>query len=90
VQYVPAWFPGATFRRIGLQGARRAKKVRFDGFNYVKKDMVCVDIPEFSTHSEMIQAKGIVDKSIISKYINESGISENHLRDAMGSMYLGE
>jgi hypothetical protein len=44
VQYIPAWFPGATFRRVGIQGAYLAKKVRFDGFNYVEENMVCAHI----------------------------------------------
>jgi hypothetical protein len=42
VQYIPAWFPGATFRRIGIEGTHLGKKVRFDGLNFVEQDMVRV------------------------------------------------
>jgi hypothetical protein len=46
VQYIPAWFPGAAFRRIGIEGTYLGKKVRFDGFNFVEKDMVGIWVIE--------------------------------------------
>jgi hypothetical protein len=90
VQYIPAWLPGATFRRLGIQGAYLAKKVRFDGFNHVKENMVCAHICGCSIRPNIIQANGIVDESMVSKYISDPTVSKDHLRDAVGSMYLGE
>ncbi|PVF96180.1 cytochrome P450 [Serendipita vermifera] len=72
VQYIPAWFPGAAFRRMSPEGTRLGKKVRFEGFNHVEKDL----------------ANGIVDESLITKNINDPGISKDHLRDVVGTMYL--
>jgi hypothetical protein len=89
VQYIPAWFPGAAFRRIGIEGTQLGKKVRFDGLNFVEQDMVGIFILS-PTHFNSLQANGIVDESIISKYINDPSISRDHLRDAVGSMYLGK
>jgi hypothetical protein len=43
-----------------------------------------------SIHPNIIQANGIVDESMVSKYINDSTVSKDHLRDAVGSMYLGD
>jgi hypothetical protein len=40
VQYIPAWFPGATFRRIGLEATRLTSKVRFWAFELVENDVV--------------------------------------------------
>jgi hypothetical protein len=53
VQYIPVWFPGATFRRIGIEGTRLGNKVRFEGFNFVERDLVCFGIPIFSTHPDL-------------------------------------
>ncbi|PVF96179.1 cytochrome P450 [Serendipita vermifera] len=72
VQYIPAWLPGVTFRRIAIEGARLGKKVRFNVFNFVEKDLT----------------NGIVDESIVTKHINDPGMSKDHLRDVGGSMYL--
>jgi hypothetical protein len=52
--------------------------------------MVCAHICSYSIHPNIIQANGIVDESMVSKYINDPAVSRDHLRDAVGSMYLGE
>ncbi|PVF96178.1 cytochrome P450 [Serendipita vermifera] len=72
LQYIPTWFPGAAFRRISIEGIRLGKEVRFEGFNHVERDL----------------SNGIVDESLITKHINDPGISKDHLRDVVGSMYL--
>jgi hypothetical protein len=40
VQYIPAWFPGATFRRVGLETERLMKRIRFEPFKKVESDLV--------------------------------------------------
>jgi hypothetical protein len=40
VQYIPSWFPGATFRRVGNEGKKLGQKVRFWAFSLVEKDVV--------------------------------------------------
>ncbi|PVF96183.1 cytochrome P450 [Serendipita vermifera] len=71
LRFIPAWFPGAKFRRIGLEGERLMKKIRYDAFNLVEADL----------------AKGIVDESIVTRYINEPGVDKNELRDAVSVLY---
>lgn len=71
LRYIPAWFPGAAFKRVGEQGKGYAHVLRYRSFDYVKAAL----------------AKGITDESIISKYMNEGGFSEGNLRDAVAVMY---
>jgi hypothetical protein len=40
VQYTPAWFPGATFRRFGDKFTELSSKVRLLGYNLVERNMV--------------------------------------------------
>ncbi|CCA71466.1 hypothetical protein PIIN_05404 [Serendipita indica DSM 11827] len=71
LRYVPAWFPGATFQRIGIQARAYVQIIRHGGFEKVKAAM----------------AKGIADESILSKYLMEESASEDNLRDAVAVMY---
>lgn len=71
LQYIPSWFPGATFRRIGNEGKKIGAKVRFWGFSLVEQDV----------------ANGVADNSIISTYINDPSVPNEHLRDAVAMMY---
>ncbi|CAG7852701.1 O-methylsterigmatocystin oxidoreductase Short=OMST oxidoreductase; AltName: Full=Aflatoxin B synthase; AltName: Full=Aflatoxin biosynthesis protein Q; AltName: Full=Cytochrome P450 64 [Serendipita indica DSM 11827] len=71
LRYVPAWFPGAHFKRVGNQGKYYSDMIRYLAFNRVKANM----------------AEGLVDESILSKYLQEGSISEDNLRDAVATMY---
>ncbi|CCA71481.1 hypothetical protein PIIN_05418 [Serendipita indica DSM 11827] len=71
LRYIPAWFPGATFKRVGNQGRIYADAIRYWSFDQVKAAL----------------SAGITDESITSKYLDEGGISESTVRDAMSAMY---
>ncbi|CAG7852697.1 O-methylsterigmatocystin oxidoreductase Short=OMST oxidoreductase; AltName: Full=Aflatoxin B synthase; AltName: Full=Aflatoxin biosynthesis protein Q; AltName: Full=Cytochrome P450 64 [Serendipita indica DSM 11827] len=71
LRHIPAWFPGAKFKRIASQGKDYADYIRYWPFNQVKATM----------------AEGITDESIVFKYLQEGGISEDNLRDAVATMY---
>lgn len=71
MRYIPTWFPGANFRRVGNQGKHYANLIRYWSFGQVKAAM----------------EKGITDESLVSKYLREGGISEDNLRDAVSAMY---
>ena len=47
VRYVPAWFPGANFRRIGNQGKHHADIMRYWAFEEVKAAMVRILNPRW-------------------------------------------
>jgi hypothetical protein len=47
VRYIPAWFPGAKFRRIGEAGTELAKQVRFYAYDLVKKTIVRIIEADF-------------------------------------------
>lgn len=40
MRYVPTWFPGAEFRRIGAHGTNMGKKIRFEPFEFVENRVV--------------------------------------------------
>lgn len=73
LRYVPAWLPGAKFKRVGNQGKQYADNMRYWAFDKVKAAM----------------AEGITDDSIVSKYLHEGSISEDNLRDAVSAIYGG-
>lgn len=71
LRYVPTWFPGSNFKQVASQGKHYADIIRYWSFERVKAAM----------------SKGIIDESIVSKNLQEGGVSENNLRDAVASMY---
>ncbi|PVF96182.1 cytochrome P450 [Serendipita vermifera] len=71
LQYLPTWFPGTTFHRVGQEGTRLAKRLRYIGWDLVQQDI----------------ADGIADESIISKHINDPTISKEDLRDTVAMLY---
>ncbi|PVF96176.1 cytochrome P450 [Serendipita vermifera] len=71
LQFIPAWFPGATFRRVGQEATRVCSKVRFLGFELVERDFV----------------NGIADESLVSKHMNDLEVPKDILRDAVGVLY---
>lgn len=71
LRHIPAWFPGATFKRVAEETAELVSKIRSFAFDIVEKDVL----------------NGVADESVISRHINEPGISNDHLRDAMGTLY---
>ncbi|PVF96174.1 cytochrome P450 [Serendipita vermifera] len=73
LQYVPSWFPGATFRRIGLESTRLSSKVRFWIFELIEKDV----------------ASGIADESVAAQFISDHETPREHLRDALAVLYGG-
>jgi hypothetical protein len=42
VKYIPSWFPGAKFRRIGEAGTELARQIRFYAYDLVKRTIVRV------------------------------------------------
>lgn len=57
VRYIPSWFPGATFRRIGEEGTAYSRKVRFMPFKLVEKAVVCTH-PQLHLMFLIYSAKG--------------------------------
>lgn len=45
MKYVPAWFPGANFRRLGLQTQELIKKMINVPFDMVKRQVVRSSVP---------------------------------------------
>ncbi|CAG7852711.1 SubName: Full=Related to cytochrome P450 CYP2 subfamily-Aspergillus oryzae {ECO:0000313/EMBL:CCA75382.1} [Serendipita indica DSM 11827] len=72
-RYIPAWFPGASFKVLGLRGKYLSTMIRYWAYGMVE-DAV---------------ARGTADKSIASKYMNQAGCSNENLRDALAVMYAG-
>lgn len=71
LRYIPSWMPGATFKRIADRGASLANKIRYWAYGMVEAAVV----------------EGTADESIVSKQLNETGISNANLRDAVAVMY---
>lgn len=72
-RFIPAWFPGASFKVLGLRGKYLSTMIRYWAYGMVE-DAV---------------ARGTADKSIASKYMNQAGCSNENLRDALAVMYAG-
>ncbi|CAG7852693.1 SubName: Full=Uncharacterized protein {ECO:0000313/EMBL:CCA71478.1} [Serendipita indica DSM 11827] len=73
LRYIPAWFPGANFKHVGNKGKNCADTIRYWPIDRVNA----------------ASSKGISDNSILSKYRNEGGFSEESVRDAVAIMYIG-
>ncbi|PVF92921.1 cytochrome P450 [Serendipita vermifera] len=71
LQYIPSWFPGASFHRVAKEGKHVVTKVRLWAFDMVEKDV----------------KNGVADESITSKYINDPSVPNEYLRDAIAMMY---
>jgi hypothetical protein len=85
VRYIPAWFPGAAFRRYGIKVRHLSSKVRLFGYIIVERDVVShysyQGLSPFllTIHLSNTQANGKADDSIISKHINDLDILQEDL-----------
>ncbi|CAG7852714.1 O-methylsterigmatocystin oxidoreductase Short=OMST oxidoreductase; AltName: Full=Aflatoxin B synthase; AltName: Full=Aflatoxin biosynthesis protein Q; AltName: Full=Cytochrome P450 64 [Serendipita indica DSM 11827] len=71
LRHVPSWMPGAGFKRTAARGSFLVNTIRHWAYSMV----------------EAAVADGTADDSIISKQINQPGISNTNLRDAVAVMY---
>ena len=49
VRYVPAWFPGAEFKRYAKRVGAKMAEMEHVPFNWAKKQIVCL-FPPFELH----------------------------------------
>jgi hypothetical protein len=60
VRYVPAWFPGAGFRRVAHHGYELAEKIFHEPFEHAKEMLVsaALHLPLTSFLSRQFEGKG--------------------------------
>lgn len=96
VKYVPAWLPGAQFKRDALFGKLLGIRMRNAPYTMVKERMVRVSgykAPKYKHCSYTpLQAAGTAVPSLISSMIEESpssGIDEEVIKNCGGVIYNG-
>lgn len=72
LRFIPSWFPGANFRKIGKKATCMATKIRFWPYEMVADAM----------------KEGKADDSVLSRFIDNPSLSNDRLRDAMALMYV--
>lgn len=70
LRHIPAWFPGAEFRRIGQRGTYMGRKIQMEPFEFVEKSM----------------AEGTADDSLLSRFLPDSSVSRENVRDITVTM----
>ncbi|CCA71475.1 hypothetical protein PIIN_05414 [Serendipita indica DSM 11827] len=71
LRYIPPWFPGAEFRRIGIRGTEVTQKLRYWPFGQIRA---------------AVEA-GTADDSLVSRLLKDSNLSQDMLRDAAAVMF---
>jgi len=71
LRFIPSWFPGANFRKIGETGTRQAKQIRFWPYEMVHNAVKA----------------GNADDSVLARFMNHPSFSNERLRDAVALMY---
>ncbi|KIM24678.1 hypothetical protein M408DRAFT_26799 [Serendipita vermifera MAFF 305830] len=71
LRHIPAWFPGAGFRRLGQEATLLGKKARYWAFGMAEQAM----------------KEGTADDSVVRRYLDEDVFANDQLRDAIALMY---
>ncbi|KAG8833045.1 hypothetical protein FRC17_000111 [Serendipita sp. 399] len=72
-RFIPTWFPGLQWPAVAKRGSELTSKLRHWVYDMIKEEY----------------ERGTADPSVISKYIGDSSISKESLRDGTALMYLG-
>ncbi|KAG8797738.1 hypothetical protein FRC17_007658, partial [Serendipita sp. 399] len=72
-RFLPTWIPGLQWPAVAKRGTEMVSKLRYWAYDMVKED----------------HERGMADPSVISKYISDSSISKESLRDGTALMYFG-
>ncbi|KIM24701.1 hypothetical protein M408DRAFT_331670 [Serendipita vermifera MAFF 305830] len=73
LQYVPTWFPGAEFRRIGARSTGMGKRLRFEPLAYIDNAL----------------GKGNADRSLTTTLLQDQSSTKENIRDAITTMNSG-
>lgn len=88
VRFLPSWFPGARFRKIGETATRQAKQIRFWPYEMVLNASVSTILqPSLWVFSYSFQKSGKADDSVLSRFLNNPSFSNERLRDSVALMY---
>ncbi|KIM24700.1 hypothetical protein M408DRAFT_331669 [Serendipita vermifera MAFF 305830] len=71
LKYVPTWFPGAEFRRIGVLATSMVKKLRFEPLAYIENAL----------------GKGNADRSFVTTLLQDQSFTKENIRDVITVMH---
>ena len=93
VKYVPEWFPGAGFKRLGAQWRRLISKTVNEPYEFAKARWVCSYFCCLFTVLIYFQIEGTAKPSLVSALLEESSeeltpLREHDIKWCASTMYI--
>ena len=95
VTYIPAWFPGAGWKRTALDWRKDLNKMCDSPYEFTKTQLVRISFNYYlfcisNLHPCFIQRTGTADPSLVSLQMENYADREAIIKDAASSMYAGK